>query len=83
MNNAYAISGLVRMLSKTSETIETMVLTHLQVPVDAMGEMLLDELHHLQILTLEITKRIVGDDRAEADASGSDSSGKEGEAVAS
>lgn len=60
MINTYIVSGMVRMLSKTSEAIETLVQTNIQVPFDSFEEMLLDELHHLQILTLELTKVLTG-----------------------
>ena len=47
MINTYIVSGMVRMLSKTSEAIETLVQTNIQVPFDSFEEMLLDELHQL------------------------------------
>ena len=75
MKNAYAISSLAHQFSKVSEKIDSLAVgvqdTEQNAPdvSEVYQGLLMDEIEHLQILTLEITKLVTEstDDAANAD----------------
>ena len=76
MKNAYAISSLSRQMVKVCEQIDSLAMgvqdTEQSVGdvVDTYQDMLLDELEHVQVLTLKLTEMIslaVGEETANAD----------------
>lgn len=85
MKNSYVISGMARMLSMTSKNLEMMVnSTHEaeeQSPeISATYEdMILDELNHVQMMTLALTKMLT--EQAQPESHG-DGEGGEGSAFA-
>lgn len=76
MKNAYAISSLSRQMVKVSERIEGLAMGVQDVEqgigdiADTYQDMLLDELEHVQLLTLKLTAMIsdaVGEEAANTD----------------
>ena len=75
MKNAYAISSLARQLGKVSDKMDSLVMgiqdTEQNAPdvSDVYQGLLMDEIEHLQILTLELTKLVTesAGDTANAD----------------
>ena len=73
MKNACAISSLARQLGKVSEKLDSLAMGVQDVEqnapdlADVYQGLLLDEIEHVQILTLELTKAVV----AAADEGGS------------
>ena len=65
MKNAYAISSLARQLGKVSEKLDSLAMGVQDVEQnahdlsDVYRSLLVDEVEHVQILTLEITKAVV------------------------
>ena len=66
MKNACAISSLARQLGKVSEKLDSLAMGVQDVEqnapdlTDVYQGLLLDEIEHVQILTLELTKAVVG-----------------------
>ena len=65
MKNACAISSLARQLGKVSEKLDSLAMGVQDVEqnapdlTDVYQGLLLDEIEHVQILTLELTKAVV------------------------
>jgi len=78
VKNAYAISSLARQLGKVSEKIDSLVMgvqdTEQNAPdvSEVYQGLLLDEVEHVQILTLELTKLVAmsADEEANTDEGG-------------
>lgn len=77
MKNAYAISSLARQLGKASEKLDSLAMGVQDTEQNAPGVsevyqgLLLDEIEHVQILTLELTKLVTAStDEANADEDG-------------
>lgn len=80
MKNAYAISSLARQLSKVGEKVDSLAMGIQDTEQNAQGVsevyqgLLMDEIEHVQILTLELT-RLVAESSTDAvnadDADGS------------
>ncbi len=78
MKNAYAISSLARQLGKVAEKVNSLVMgvqdTEQNAPdvSEVYQGLLLDEIEHVQILTLEFTKLVAmpADDEANTDEDG-------------
>ena len=77
MKNACAISSLARQLGKVSEKLDSLAMGVQDVEqnapdlTDVYQGLLLDEIEHVQILTLELTKAVV----AEAEETNADEGG--------
>ncbi len=80
MENSYVIQNMARMLAKTGENIDMMVqnanLTDRQLPeISPMYEdMLLDELNHIQIITLQLTRLLMAGKEVQLEEDGEDGS---------
>ena len=63
MKNACAISSLARQLGKVSEKLDSLAMQDVEQNApdltDVYQGLLLDEIEHVQILTLELTKAVV------------------------
>ncbi len=78
MKNAYAISSLAQQLGKVAEKVDSLAMgaqgTEQNAPdvSEVYQGLLLDEIEHVQILTLELTKLVAmpTDDEANADEGG-------------
>lgn len=87
MKNAFAIGSLARRLIKTGEMLESFAMggqeTISDYPemADVYHGLFIDEVEHLQILTLELTKLVSGDteDTSNADEGGDGSVFAEGD----
>lgn len=77
MKNACAISSLARQLGKVSEKLDSLAMGVQDVEqnapdlTDVYQGLLLDEIEHVQILTLELTKAVVAAEETNADEGGS------------
>jgi len=71
MKNAYVLQNMARTLARTAENIDLLVqnsnLTDREMPSlsPMYGDMALDELNHVQIITLELTKLLLSNTKPE------------------